>query len=61
MNTQNHQKTADIAFNYLSLKNSPVQTNLKKTSSDNLVDSILDYSEIVDFIQHTQYSYYLES
>ncbi len=33
-----------------------MQTNLEKTSSDNLDNDILNYSEIVDFIRQTQYS-----
>jgi hypothetical protein len=53
LNTKNHQKTADKAFNYLRLETFPMQTNLKKISSDNLDDDILDYSEIVDFIRQT--------
>jgi hypothetical protein len=53
LNTTNHQKTADKAFNYLRLETFPMQTNLKKISSDNLDDDILDYSEIVDFIRQT--------
>jgi hypothetical protein len=53
LNTENHQKTADKAFNYLRLETFPMQTNLKKISSDNLDDDILDYSEIVDFIRQT--------
>jgi len=37
-----------------------MQTNLKKISSDNLDDDILDYSEIVDFIRQTQYAHFLD-
>ena len=61
LNTKNHQKTADKAFNYLRLETFPMQTNLKKISSDNLDDDILDYSEIVDFIRQTQYAHFLDT
>ena len=53
LNAKNHQKTSDKAFNYLELETFPMQTNLKKISSDNLDDDILNYSEIVDFIRQT--------
>ena len=54
LNTENHQKTADKAFNCLELEAFPAQINLQKISSDNLENDILNYSEIVDFIRQTQ-------
>jgi hypothetical protein len=60
LSSEQHQKTINKVFSYLELDSIKVQTTLQKTSSDNLVDDILNYEEIVDFISQTQYAHFLD-
>lgn len=50
-----HQNTADRIFEYLNLKSHKVNTNLKKISSENLEDMILNYDEVYNFFKDTKY------
>ncbi len=61
LNHDKHQETMNTVFTYLGLESVDVYTNLKKTSSDNLADDIINYQEIVDFIDKTQYAHFLDS
>lgn len=53
-----HQETADKIFKYLNLQPHTVKTDLKRVSSENLKDIILNYDEVHDFFIKTEYMKY---
>lgn len=54
-----HQETADRIFKYLNLKPHRVNTTLKRITSDNLEEIILNYDEVYNFFKNTEYRKYL--
>lgn len=54
-----HQETADRIFEYLNLKPHKVNTNLKRITSENLEDVILNYDEVYNYFKNTEYNKYL--
>ncbi|VXD19174.1 hypothetical protein PL8927_620037 [Planktothrix serta PCC 8927] len=61
LKADNHQKTLDQIFDYLEIESNPIKTNLKKVSSNHLSNDIKNYQELVDFINTTDYSHFLEN
>lgn len=61
LNSEQHQKTLDTIFSYLDTYSVPVKSKLKKISTHNLADDIINYEEVVDFIQATKYHHFLEN
>lgn len=55
-----HQKTADRVFELLGRWSVPVQTNLFRTSPDELSAVISNYQEVVDLIKGTEFEEYLD-
>ena len=60
LNSEQHQKTLDIVFNYLDTYSVPVKSKFKKISTHNLADDIENYDEVVNFIQQTKYSNFID-
>lgn len=61
LNSETHQQTIDNIFSYLGTYSVPVKTKMKKISTHNLADDIINYEEVVDFIQATKYHHFLEN
>lgn len=56
-----HQITCDRIFDFLEIQNYPVQTNLIRTSDDDLSLNVSNYREIIEFINKTRFSIYLKN
>ena len=61
LNSDQHQKTLDSIFSYLGTYSVPVNTKLRKISSQNLADDIQNYEQVVNFIKTTKYSQFLDN
>jgi len=59
LKAEQHQKTADRIFEYLGVDSVPVQTNLARTSTDNLSDFLENYDEIISVLNKTKYAKFL--
>ncbi|MEM1167882.1 MAG: hypothetical protein AAGJ08_02000 [Cyanobacteria bacterium P01_H01_bin.35] len=60
LNPDRHQQTLDKIFSYLGTYSVPVKTKMKKISTHNLADDIINYEEVVDFIRESKYKKFLE-
>ena len=54
LDNSKHQAASDKVFSYLDLKSYPVNTRLKKIIPENLKDIILNYDEVIEYIQKVQ-------
>jgi len=60
LDRKQHQITCNNVFNYLGLPSAPVETEMKRTSSDKLSDYIGNYEEVAKIIRKTNYVRYLD-
>lgn len=59
LDPQNHQKTLNKIFHFLRVDPVPVDTAYVRTSTKNLSDYIENYEEVVDVINNSKYSIFL--
>lgn len=59
LHKRNHQGTCEKVFNYIGIKSNQVSTSIKRISSDNLSDQIINYKELEKYFSITEYSQYL--
>ena len=58
-NSQQHQTTSDLAFDYLGLTSEPVEAKLRKIMSPDLSQSILNYEEVMTAISQSKHAHLL--
>ncbi len=56
-----HQDTANLIFNYLGIPPVVVNTNMKKQSTNRLVDGIENPGEIIAALKGTQFEKYIKN
>lgn len=60
LNSDTHQSTSDRIFRYLGLPSEIVKTKLRRTSSDKIGEYVENFDELVEFLNQTEYSKFLE-
>jgi LPS sulfotransferase NodH len=62
LKSENHQATIDKCCEFLGIEKANCQdTNIVKANSDNIGDIVDNYSELVEAIQNSKYSHYLDA
>ncbi|NER78888.1 MAG: hypothetical protein F6K42_04780 [Leptolyngbya sp. SIO1D8] len=58
-NGEEHQKTADLVFDYLQLEPEKVKAKLVKIMPQDLAETILNYEEVVGAVKQSKYAHIL--
>ncbi|MGD1857146.1 MAG: hypothetical protein ACFB2W_23175 [Leptolyngbyaceae cyanobacterium] len=59
VDSQKHQSTANLVFDYLDLKSEPVEAKLRKIMPLDLSQSIVNYQEVIAAVDRSEYAYLL--